>query len=433
MRCENIRELFSDLYDGVANEDDEIAAHLRECPECAKDYEDYCNLLNELSDLPEPDLPEGFHDLAMAKVREIMPVPRKKQNFYWQWAGAGAAACLIGISLLVSGISGLVGVPAESEMMPVPQAVPAPMAGGGIGMDDSLQRESLSDEYAAELDMPNAAAAMPVEIPQRHNGRPAAPAAPIGEVMPAMPAPAPIAVPGAVQPFGTERARADLPGYQQLEFNITIVVDDLGYAVDSLRTLSGHTLWSEVHHWDNGGQATIHRRVDSHAYAETQFILRHMGTVSHEFERVTHMTSEITDLEAQLIANRQELARLTDLLVASDNMEVLIAVEGRLGQVEANRDFLQGRMNQIRGMAAQPLVFIELRQQPHDVLPEPVTFGERIQRAFVNSIDGLVSFAEGVVVFLASAILPLLIVGAIAGGVWFVIRKRKRKGYDIHV
>jgi len=420
MRCEDIRDLFSELYDGVADEEDEIAAHLQECNECAKDYMNYCNLLIELRELPTPELPEGFHDLAMARVREVMPRPKKRVKEYWHWAGVGAAACLIGISLLVSGVSELTSVPPGAMPAPVPQAaytndltMPiAAGAGGTIDVYPEVQQDGLLGDNVWGYEQP-----APVGI---------APSPRVGDtserdiVMPASSQPAPLQFAG----MTTEA----LPGHQQYEFFITIVVDDLDYAILSVRELSGHTLWSEVLHWDNGGQAIFHRRVDFFAYAETQHILRNIGSVSHEREFITHVTNEVTDLEAQLIANREELSRLTALLVASDNMEVLIAVEGRLGQVEANRDFLQGRMNQLLGMSAQPLISIELRQQAHDIRPEPESFGERVQHAFLNSIDGLVAFAGNTVVFLSAIFLPLLVIGVVFGPVWwFVIRRRRKK------
>ena len=119
MRCIDVQAQFSEIYDGVAERQAMLANHLINCPACAAEYESYSRLLDDLKWLPEPEIPEGFHDTVMNKIRALAPpsdhaideiiegfsrrntrnAPRRKRNAtFARWAGV-AAACLLMVSL----------------------------------------------------------------------------------------------------------------------------------------------------------------------------------------------------------------------------------------------------------------------------------------------------------------------------------------------
>jgi len=129
MRCQDVQGHFSDLYDGIAVEQTALKKHLQECPTCAAEYESYSRLINELRQLPMPELPDDFHKTIMAKVRAIAPsntdttvkpdfelhrgkakalpgnrMPQKSapQRAYAatrRWASVAVAACLLLVSM----------------------------------------------------------------------------------------------------------------------------------------------------------------------------------------------------------------------------------------------------------------------------------------------------------------------------------------------
>ena len=130
MRCKHVQSLFSEIYDGIAEEQTILVEHLRECPICTAEYESYSRFMDELRQLPEPELPEGFHETVMAKIRaiaaenddsirelieEIETRKRRKTAGLWRlptkntsakalavtrrWASVAAAACVLLISL----------------------------------------------------------------------------------------------------------------------------------------------------------------------------------------------------------------------------------------------------------------------------------------------------------------------------------------------
>jgi len=125
MRCHEVQGLFSEIYDGIAENQAILEKHIQECPTCAAEYKDYSQLLNEIRQLPMPELPEDFHKTIMAKVREtvvlegttnIIPIqsqrqkaasPSKSQKRISQkayaatrrWASVAVAASLLLVSM----------------------------------------------------------------------------------------------------------------------------------------------------------------------------------------------------------------------------------------------------------------------------------------------------------------------------------------------
>ena len=151
MRCAQVQELFSEIYDGIAEAG--AAGHLLDCPACAAEYKRYSRLLDELRQLPEPELPAGFHEAMMDKIREIAlsdkaaphelkvitgnrknaaptrQATKKAASISRRWAGVAAAACVLLISLWAVRVFDMPGVRFADDSaaynMMLPQAADA--------------------------------------------------------------------------------------------------------------------------------------------------------------------------------------------------------------------------------------------------------------------------------------------------------------------
>jgi len=91
MSCDEVKELFSEHYDNA--EISIISMHLQTCPACAKEYESFAYIMDEVQALPAPAVPAGFHDTLMKRVRKISFFPRR--SLYISAAGAAAASLLV--------------------------------------------------------------------------------------------------------------------------------------------------------------------------------------------------------------------------------------------------------------------------------------------------------------------------------------------------
>ncbi|MBM6829233.1 zf-HC2 domain-containing protein [Anaerotignum lactatifermentans] len=70
MKCEDCREQLWALFGGELPEEEaqRLRAHLAKCPACAEEAKLIQNLSKTLRDLPEEELPSGFHDELMQKL-----------------------------------------------------------------------------------------------------------------------------------------------------------------------------------------------------------------------------------------------------------------------------------------------------------------------------------------------------------------------------
>jgi len=124
LSCNQVQKLFSEIYDGVAKDMTHLTKHIQECPVCRAEYASYSQFLDEVRQLPEPELPFYFHELSMRNISEHVPPndhvideliegikkrerlrdkrqkrTRKASQATTRWAGIAIAACLLIISI----------------------------------------------------------------------------------------------------------------------------------------------------------------------------------------------------------------------------------------------------------------------------------------------------------------------------------------------
>ena len=66
MKCEDVQALFSDYYDRESELVEEISLHLEGCSDCSKDFVEYYNMLADVANIEETDVPDGFHQGLMS-------------------------------------------------------------------------------------------------------------------------------------------------------------------------------------------------------------------------------------------------------------------------------------------------------------------------------------------------------------------------------
>lgn len=104
VNCENVVEMFSGYYDG----DDtlplgKINAHLTQCESCRKEYEAFASLINDVRNLPAPDVPHGFYQtmldyVASRKVNvasQVYKKPRRRRLLSGYVSTSAIAAALV--------------------------------------------------------------------------------------------------------------------------------------------------------------------------------------------------------------------------------------------------------------------------------------------------------------------------------------------------
>jgi len=204
MRCNRVQGLFSEIYDGVAEEQTALLKHIGECPTCAAEYESYGRLINELRELPMPELPDNFHETIMAKIRAIAAsedttVDRPKFEIHksnktappaktphrsafsktntmaGRWASIAAAACLLLVSLWGIRVFDMPGVQRYTAEFDMPAPMSAPDVFGievfdfSLTGDDYEQDDITVFEPANEEDIPSLRSGFPIMPPQEQS------------------------------------------------------------------------------------------------------------------------------------------------------------------------------------------------------------------------------------------------------------------------
>jgi hypothetical protein len=217
--------------------------------------------------------------------------------------------------------------------------------------------------------------------------------------------------------------------YQRF-FDITIRVDDVEAAIQTIRAMDGHNLYSDMRLGEQGDSwASFQRRVDVTAHAAIMDVLRNMGHVLREGEHAIYLGQEIRDIEAGLVGNAREIERLLNLMATAQNLNVLVSVDNQLAWAERNRDQLRGRLNYLQNTAFHPYVNITLTESWLEIErdDEVLTFGQRLANAFKASVNGILTFLGHVAVFFAAAFIPLIILAILAFIILLVLRRMFRK------
>ena len=215
-------------------------------------------------------------------------------------------------------------------------------------------------------------------------------------------------------------------------YTIEIEVECIDAAIDIIRDINGYNLESSVTTGQSGRrtqrQADFIRRVDAEHFRQVQEMLRSLGDVISEVENAQFLGSQIMDTASRIVAINQEIDRLTTMMIASESLDVLIAIDSRLSQLAHERNSLFGRRNVLLSQAASPVITIRLIEAPeYRPLPEPEGFGGQIAYRFVRSWRGFLAAGGSLVVFIVRIFVPLIALGICASIVIFAIRIGWRK------
>ena len=169
-------------------------------------------------------------------------------------------------------------------------------------------------------------------------------------------------------------------------------------------------------------------RVPSYNYDAARTQIEALGNVFHSSETADDRTMEYHNLASRLETRRIEEERVLELISIADNVEDLLALEERLGRIRTDIEVFESRMRNIDRLAAFSTIHVSLHENTRQIIALSISddLGGRIQRAFAGSVNGTVRFFQGVLIFFAGAVVPLLML-AIPGLAAFLIVRRIRR------
>lgn len=112
------------------------------------------------------------------------------------------------------------------------------------------------------------------------------------------------------------------------------------------------------------------------------------NVVSHS-ENVTDVTLQYVDLESHKKALSTEQDRLLELLGQAENVEDIIAIEGRLSEVRYQIESMESQLRTFDNQIDYSTVYIYIDEVERYSPPAEATVFERIRRGFVDSLWGI--------------------------------------------
>ncbi len=151
------------------------------------------------------------------------------------------------------------------------------------------------------------------------------------------------------------------------------------------------------------------------------------GKVNSNSESTQDVTAEYFDTEGRLRTKKVEEERLLELISKATRVEDLLQLEERLGIIRTEIEVLENRIISIDRSVAYCTIYLGIMEVSSTVtVAINDDFSSIVKNRFIASINGSVRFMEGIIIFFASAFVPLAFLGIILALVIFIYRRIKQ-------
>lgn len=110
MNCIQCKEYLLEYAEGTLSDSlqKEVQAHIDACPACAEEAALFAEMTDILRDMPEVELPEGYHAELMQKIQKesktVLPFPSAKKR---NWKNIGLVAAAVLLIAAAGGVQGI--------------------------------------------------------------------------------------------------------------------------------------------------------------------------------------------------------------------------------------------------------------------------------------------------------------------------------------
>ena len=152
-----------------------------------------------------------------------------------------------------------------------------------------------------------------------------------------------------------------------------------------------------------------------------------VGLVVDEQMSTENVTKRIRDTKRDIELLKAKEDRLIELSKKTEDIEALIHIETELAEIISNREYSQAALQNLEYDVQYDFLSIYLREVRETKVIEEDNFLGDVKTAFRDSIDGMIDFFQGLVLFLVRFWFTLLIMAIIIITViWLIKRTSKR-------
>ena len=212
----------------------------------------------------------------------------------------------------------------------------------------------------------------------------------------------------------------------------TTAFDDAAASLRQLvEDMGGYFETASVYNYGSGYRSAYYTiRVPAERF---QDLLTQVGELCHvvrKEESSDNISEQYYDTESRLVTQQTKLERLQTLLSQAETMEDIITIESAISETELEIEQLTGTLRQYDSLVDYSTVNLSLEEvyKLSNVEEPPTGFASRLGQAFASGWNGFVDVLEALVMILAYAWVPVLIVLAVVGMLlWRWLRKRKKE------
>lgn len=136
-----------------------------------------------------------------------------------------------------------------------------------------------------------------------------------------------------------------------------------------------------------------------------------VGTTVQRTDSAEDISEQYYDSASRLESQRAQLKRLQEMYASAETVEELLSIEARIGEVQYEIESLESALARWDSQIHYSTVHVYLSEvaEANRFVTMETTLGDRISKAFKNSINWLVGFFQDALVVLAK-IAPMLVV-----------------------
>ncbi|SFA76603.1 protein of unknown function [Bacillus sp. cl95] len=193
---------------------------------------------------------------------------------------------------------------------------------------------------------------------------------------------------------------------------------------------SGYLVESDVVKEEETVSGTMTIRIPNEYFQE--FLNAVEGEAAEILQRNVNgkdVTEEFVDLESRLKSKRVVEARLLDFMKTAEKTEDLLQISSDLATVQEEIEQIVGKMNYLKNQTAFSTITITFFENELTVPKldnKELNTWERTKKQFVTSLNWLISFISGIVVFFVGNLPVIIVFTLIVIVVYLFIKKRKR-------
>ncbi|MEQ6376570.1 DUF4349 domain-containing protein [Bacillaceae bacterium S4-13-56] len=223
------------------------------------------------------------------------------------------------------------------------------------------------------------------------------------------------------------------------EANVRIEVNDFAKAENDIQSeidkVGGYMVESQIYGGgeDSLKEGRIKARIPVEKFDEFLAIVENGGwKLIEKHVDSDDVTEEYVDLESRLKSKKIVEERLLSFMQKAEKTEDLLKISNDLAKVQEEIEQITGRMKYLQNRSDLATITINIQENRVNipsVKNEELNTWEKTQQQFMNSINGLLAFGSGLIVFFIGN-LPVIILIAAAALIGYRIYKKTKKNSE---